>query len=194
MTDSDPTDLPCSQPSSRGLPPCHLEPLSLGGWALAIAPRGRRHSHGRNGYRQLSNTNPPKPVLLSESQRRKILLIPPNMWVPLFLFAGNHLVSSSCLLLECTGIDACFVRLAWTGRCPVAFPPSASRLCPSHDPIHPRTAYTGARNPFQESPRLLFAIPTAFRFRKPPCCSIWFFLIVTLPARASHGSPFIRPL
>jgi len=93
-----------------------------------------------NGYRQLSEHQSSEAGPLSESQRRKILLDSAKQVGPAIFFSLVIIVVSFLPVFYWRHRkDACFVHWRGRRRCPLAFPPSwRSRLCRTHDPIHPR--------------------------------------------------------
>jgi len=166
--------------------------FGVGDWR----PRGRRYLMVENGYRQLSEHHPPKPVLFLSRRDGKSSWIRETGGSRYFLFAGNHCgFLPACLFtggtgrthVSSVGVDedavVAFLRLGYHACAVLMILFIRGRLIPNHG-TH-----------FKNHPGSLFAGSTlCLRFRKTTLLLNLVFLVVTLPLALHIGSQFMPPL
>jgi len=174
--------------------------MSLGGLALAIGVLvDAAIVMVENGYRQLSEHQSSEAGLLSESQRRKILLDSAKQVGPAIFFSLVIIVVSflPVFLLEAQE-GRMFRPLAWTKTLSVGF---SSVLAITLVPVLMILFIRGrlipeSRNPISRITQALYlpVLRLCLRFRKTTLLLNLVFLIVTLPLALHIGSQFMPPL
>jgi len=174
--------------------------MSLGGLALAIGVLvDAAIVMVENGYRQLSEYQSRESGVVSESQRRRILLDSAKQVGPAIFFSLVIIVVSflPVFLLEAQE-GRMFRPLAWTKTLAVGFSSVlAITLVPVLMVLFIRGKLTPeSRNPLSRLTHALYlpVLRLCLRFRKTTLLVNLLFLVVTLPLALHIGSQFMPPL
>jgi Cu(I)/Ag(I) efflux system membrane protein CusA/SilA len=174
--------------------------MSLGGLALAIGVLvDAAIVMVENGYRQLSEYQSRESGVVSESQRRRILLDSAKQVGPAIFFSLVIIVVSflPVFLLEAQE-GRMFRPLAWTKTLAVGFSSVlAITLVPVLMVLFIRGKLTPeSRNPLSRLTHALYlpVLRLCLRFRKTTLLLNLLFLVVTLPIALHIGSQFMPPL
>jgi copper/silver efflux system protein len=174
--------------------------MSLGGLALAIGVLvDAAIVMVENGYRKLSEQQSKESGIVSESQRRRILLDSAKQVGPAIFFSLIIIVVSflPVFLLEAQE-GRMFRPLAWTKTLAVGFSSVlAITLVPVLMVLFIRGRLTPeSRNPLSRLTQALYlpVLRLCLRFRKTTLLLNLLFLVVTLPLALHIGSQFMPPL